>query len=152
METKILEDKQEPLLARRVLLVEVSFGGKTPSRLEMRKGLADGLKIDEQLTVIKSIDMQFGYKKANVTAHVYKSKKDLDAVEPKHIIKRHLPKGKKEAKPAEEKKQEAKPEEKKEEAPKAEEKKEEQPKEEQKSEEKKKEVKEEPKQEEAKAE
>ena len=110
MELKILEDKQKPLLARRELLVEVSFDNKTPSRLEMRKKLAENLKISEEIIIIKNIETQFGYRKANVIAHVYQNKKDLESVEPKHIKKRHLSKEEKkvEAKPAEKEKAEGK--------------------------------------------
>ncbi len=114
MELKVLEDNQKPLLARRELLVEISFDGKTPSRLVVRKQLADSLRLDEELIVIKSIETHFGYRKANVKAHVYHKKKDLEAAEPKHIMKRHLQKGaEKGGKPAEEKREQPKREEEK---------------------------------------
>ena len=101
MELKILEDNQKPLLSRREIVMEASFGGKTPSRQDMRKDIAANLKAKEELVIINNIDTEFGYRKAKVLVHVYKKKEDLEAVEPKYVMKRHEVKAKpKEAKPA----------------------------------------------------
>lgn len=140
MEINILEDNQKPLLSRREVLAEVSFDAQTPSRPEIRKALASKLKVNVELVIVTNIDTEFGYRKANVDAHVYKNKKDLEAVEPKYMLNRHAEKEKpveakpeaepeekpadepepaevKEEKPAEEAKETAEPEKQKEEKP-----------------------------------
>ena len=101
MELKILEDNQKPLLSRRELMFEASFDAKTHSRQDFRKSIAENLKANEELVIIKNIDTEFGYRMAKVLVHVYKNKADIEAVEPKYVMKRHEPKEeKKEAAPA----------------------------------------------------
>lgn len=77
-------------------MVEASFEGKTPSRQEFRKEIAANLKAKEELVIIKNINTEFGYRMAKVLVHVYKKKEDIEAVEPKYVMKRHEVKEKKE--------------------------------------------------------
>lgn len=99
MELKILEDNQKPLLSRREVLLELTFEGKTPARLELRKKFADKLKVNEELVVVKNVYTQFGERKAKAHVNVYNNKEDLEKIEPKYVLNRHAPKEKKE-KPA----------------------------------------------------
>lgn len=106
----------------------VIFEGATPSNEQLAQNLASQLKVDASVVKMKNIYTGFGERQAEFLAFVYKSKADLDKVEPKP--KKQLDKEQKkaeaakkaaeEAKPAEAPKEEAKPEEKKEEAPKEE--------------------------------
>ncbi|ENO11846.1 ribosomal protein S24E [Thermoplasmatales archaeon SCGC AB-539-C06] len=142
MGIKIIEKKENPLLARTKILAEISFEKATPSNDEVKKQIASEVKADENLVVVKNIYTQYGSTSAKVTAFVYNSKEDLEKIEPKPkkeekkpgeqpAEKAEAPKKtpKEEAKPAEAPKGEAKEEapakeEKKEEAKPAEEKKE----------------------------
>lgn len=156
---KILEDKENKLLNRKEVLVEIEFSGKTPSNNEVKKELVKHFKTDEKLVIIEKIDQEFGLNKGKVHAKIYKSEKDVEKIEFIEEAKEKQ-EGKVEEKPteqkSEEKKEEKKPEEKPKEEPKKEEVKEEKPKEEesgetkQKEEERKEEGKEERKEQETK--
>jgi len=151
MKIEIKEKKENPLLSRTEVSGTVSFDGATPSNAQVAQGIASQIKVEPSVVKMRKIRNTLGSHQADFTAFVYKSKEELDRIEPKP--KKQLEKEKKaaeakkaeKAKPAEapkeeakeekkeavpEKKEEAKPEEKKE-APK-EEKKEEAPKEEKK--------------------
>ncbi|MBW3005101.1 hypothetical protein KY310_04685 [Candidatus Woesearchaeota archaeon] len=139
MKLEIKNKKENPLLSRIEVSGTVTFEGATPSNEQMAQSIASQLKADASVVKMKKIHTNMGSHQAVFTAFVYKSKEELDKIEPKP--KKQLEKEQKkaeaakkaaeEAKPAEAPKEEAKPEEKKEEAPK-EEKKEEAPKEEKK--------------------
>tara|TARA_Y100000296_G_C5151666_1_gene246749 strand:+ start:730 stop:1104 length:375 start_codon:yes stop_codon:yes gene_type:complete len=120
MNITITKQTESPLLSRKRIISEVSFKGKTPSRLELKKELASKLKTKQELIEIRHIYGKFGEEKAKLIAHVYEDEKVMKALVHK----------KKEKEVKEEKKPEA-------EAPKAEVKKEEPKKEEKKPEVKK---------------
>lgn len=119
MEVKIIEQKEQPILSRKELTAEISFTGKTPSNEEVRKKVAEALKVKEELVAVRNIYTEFGLTKAKVNACVYENKEKLDSIEPKKKEKAK-PGGEKKEEKAEEKpkqeakKEEAKPEEKKE--------------------------------------
>ena len=89
MEINVLEDKEKPLLLRRELIADVVFESRTPSRDEIRKELAGKVKVNEELVIVTQINTEFGHRKAIVGAHIYKSKKDLESIEPNYLLKRH---------------------------------------------------------------
>ena len=102
MDVKIIEKVENKLLKR----VEVKFSinhktGATPSRLDVRNTLAAKLSKDTKLVVIPKIESRYGFGESKGIAHVYKSEKDLLAIEPKYVLKRFEEK-KVEVKPAEE--------------------------------------------------
>lgn len=97
MDIKILDEKNAPLLKRKVFNLEVCFSGKTPAKQEVRSSVASMLKVSEELVCIKSIIQEFGEEKAEITAHVYKELGDLRDVEEIKKLKRAKTKhGKKE--------------------------------------------------------
>jgi ribosomal protein S24E len=96
MDMRIVEDKKELLFSRRHVVAEIEFGeGKTPSRIEIRKTLANHVKADDKLTSIRKVETAYGFRKAKIEAYVYAKDEDMKKMEPKHIVKRHLPKEKK---------------------------------------------------------
>ena len=104
MEMKISNKVAQPLLSRTELVGTISFDAATPSRSDVRKKLAESLKSDESLIMVRDIATAFGSKSANITAHVYKSKEDLAKFESKTVLQRHLPKKEEDNKEAAEKK------------------------------------------------
>ncbi len=101
MDITIKSERMEPLLSRRCVIADVSYTGVTPSRLELRKKLAEFLKAPENLVIVNHIRNADGYTRAVVTVHLYTEEKDIQ-LEPKHIIERHSPERKKRAKEAKE--------------------------------------------------
>ena len=135
MKLEIKTKKENPLLSRIEISGTLEFDKATPSNDQVAQSIASQLKVDASLIKMKHIYTGFGERQAKFSAFVYKTKEDLDKIEPKP--KKQVEKEKKaaeaakkaaeeakapkeEAKPAEapaEKPAEAKPEEKKEEAP-----------------------------------
>lgn len=107
----IIEHKKEnTLLSRTELKIDLTYEGATPSRMELRKKIAAHIGAAEELVVIKKVDVSYGFQKAVVTAYVYKTKQELDKLEPPYLLTRCLPKEERAKKAA------AKPKEAKEEA------------------------------------
>jgi ribosomal protein S24E len=130
MDLKIIEKKEEPLLSRTKIVSEMNFEAATPSSKEVKSKIASLLNADEKLIVVKNIYTDFGFKKADVSAYLYKDEKEMGIIEikPKKAEAKEKKAETKEEKPqAKEEKQkeskEEKPQEKKAEAkPKAQEK------------------------------
>ena len=129
MKLEIKNKKENPLLSRIEVSGVLTFVGVTPSNEQVAQSIASQLKVDVSVVKMQHIYTVFGEQQAEFTALVYKTKADLDKIEPKPKKQRE-----KEAKAVEDKKkaeeeakapkeeapkEEAKPEEKKE-APKAE--------------------------------
>lgn len=117
---KILTDKQNPLLNRREVTLELEYiGQKTPSKVDVIKQAAGLLKTKEDLIYIDEIKSSYGIAKGSASLYIYNNKENLDKI---HFIKRKKilkaqreksladRKAAKEAKPAEAPKAEAKPE------------------------------------------
>lgn len=119
MKVEIIEKTENPLFKR----IEVKFkadhaGGPTPKRLDARAQLAAQLGVAEELIVIEKLASTHGRQVASGIARVYRSREQLEGLEPKFLLKRGMPKeAKAEAKPEEKPKVE-KPPEKKVEGPK----------------------------------
>lgn len=81
MELKIVEEKNNPLLNRKEVVVDSVFSGKTPAKEETKKELAKLLKTDEKLLSLQSINQEYGSNKARLSAYVYNTSKDLESME-----------------------------------------------------------------------
>lgn len=108
MELKIINKKEDPLLSRTRVELEIIFGKATPSREEIKSKLGKDLGKDEKLIVVKGIYTEYGLKKAKNLSYVYENEEALNRIE----VEKKEKTGKKEAKPE---KAEEKPEAKKEE-------------------------------------
>jgi len=125
VQIKIVANNEKPLLSKKELEAEIAFSTGTPSRTELKKQLATGLKLDQELIVIRKIQQIFGDRKAKLFANIYNTKEDMQKHESKVLLQKGQPKEKKEGEAPKEapkkeekpKKEEAKP---KEEAPKKE--------------------------------
>ena len=101
MEIEIVEKKDNPLFQR----VEIKFkadhsGEPTPKRLDVRAKLAAQLGVPEELVVIEKLASTYGRQVASGIARAYRSKEQLEGIEPKYLLRRGMPK---EAKPEVEK-------------------------------------------------
>jgi small subunit ribosomal protein S24e len=93
METKILSEKENPLLKRKEVDFQVDHSqtGNTPSRLEVRKAVATALKKDADLVFVKKMKTKTGSHIAVGLANVYDSVEQARLIEPKYIFKRNAP-------------------------------------------------------------
>lgn len=92
MELEIKKERETPLLSRKRFTFEVSYKGATPSRKDIRDKVADKVKANKELTVIRHVYTRYGTEQAKVIAHVYDKKEELDRLEDKKMMKKHAPK------------------------------------------------------------
>lgn len=116
---EITEKKEHSLLSRTEIIAKDSYTGATPSRDSIKERLANTLKANKELIVIKHIYPKFGFGTAKIIAYLYSNKKDMERIEPEYAFKKGLPREKKEEKKqdkpkTDEKKEEVKPEQEKE--------------------------------------
>lgn len=109
MKVEIVEKAENPLLERTEIKFKVDHaGGPTPKRLEVRAQLAALLGVTEELLVIDKLASTHGRQIVSGIARTYSSREQLEQLEPKHLLKRGLPKeAKPEEKPPEQKPKEA---------------------------------------------
>jgi small subunit ribosomal protein S24e len=87
MKITLIEQKEAPLLMRKRIHFEVdNEKQKTPSEPEIKKAVAENLKVNEETVAIRHVYQKFGIAKAKVIAHVYKNPEDLKRIE--HIKKK----------------------------------------------------------------
>ena len=92
MHITVTERKENPILSRQDVRLDIAFEQQTPSRLELRKELAKNLKADEACLVITQVTTTFGFRTAKGTAHLYKDAESLARHEPTYIKARNGPK------------------------------------------------------------
>jgi len=102
MKIKVTSQQYNPLLKRKEIIFEVKHEETkgTPSRIEIRKKLAETLKTNIELLYIKKVETKTGTMLAAGEANLYDSPEQVKLVEPEHIITRNMPP----EKPTEEKK------------------------------------------------
>ncbi len=113
---------ENPLFKREVVKIELEHpAATTPNRKTVLAVAVKELNTKPELVMLNKIQTVYGTAKSIITVHAYKNRKDLEANEPKYLIKRNSFKEeeKKEEKPApaapaevpkeEEKKEESKP-------------------------------------------
>jgi len=94
MEIKITQQQYNPLLKRREIAFQVEHTQtkSTPTRLEIRKSLAEMLKTNPEAVYVKRIVTKAGTMLATGEANAYDSVEQAKLVEPKYIIARNMPK------------------------------------------------------------
>lgn len=91
MEIKIVSEKENPLLKRKEICFQIEHAQTgTPSRMEVRKAVANILKTDIDLVYVKKFETKTGAFTAVGTANVYDSGEQAKFVEPEYIIKRNV--------------------------------------------------------------
>jgi small subunit ribosomal protein S24e len=93
MEVKVTSEKQNPMLKRKEVSFQVEHGetGSTPTRVEVRKGVAVATKTNENLVFVKKFETKTGTLTAFGTANIYDTIEQAKLVEPEYIIKRNIP-------------------------------------------------------------
>ena len=107
MKINVTSQQYNPLLKRKEITFEVRHEETkgTPSRLEIRKKLAETLKANVELLYVKKMETKTGTMVAVGEANLYDSPEQVKLVEAEHIIARNVPPGKPPEKPSEEKKE-----------------------------------------------
>jgi len=115
MEINIDNKRNNPLLNRtEIHFTVIHKGEKTPDRELVRTELAEKLNAKKENVVVNYINPSFGLSESIGYAKVYDSKKGMEELERKYVLKRNTPGGAKKEKPAKQEKPAEKPEEEKE--------------------------------------
>lgn len=93
MEVKVVSARDNPLLKRKEVQFRVEHGpaGKTPGRLEVKRAIADALRVEAELVFVERMRTLTGTNTAMGVANVYASMEQARLVEAEYIVKRNLP-------------------------------------------------------------
>lgn len=80
MQTKILEEKENPLFNRKEIKIEIE-SEVTPSHAEVKKLIAEEFKTDADKIKINKIESKFGVRKFIIYTSIYNSKEDKENFE-----------------------------------------------------------------------
>ena len=96
MEVKVVSEKQNLMLKRKEVNFQVEHGetGSTPTRKEIRKGVAVATKTNESLVFVKKFETKTGTLTAFGTANIYDTVEQAKLIEPEYIISRNIPEDK----------------------------------------------------------
>jgi small subunit ribosomal protein S24e len=96
MEVKVVSEKQNPMLKRKEVSFQIDHGetGSTPTRVEVRKGVAAATKTNENLVFVKKFETKTGTLTAFGTANIYDTVEQAKLIEPEYIISRNIPEDK----------------------------------------------------------
>jgi small subunit ribosomal protein S24e len=81
MALKIISEKNNELLKRKDLVLEVDYTGATPSKKEIKKQISSKINVDEKLIILKIVKGKYGTQKVKVSAIAYNSDKDMREIE-----------------------------------------------------------------------
>jgi len=99
MKVEIIHKHRNELLKRNELRFSVDHGSSgTPSRIEVRKKLADTLNVEVERVYLRKVETRTGGMIAIGEANIYDSVEQAKYVEPEYIVLRNTPKSEKEEK------------------------------------------------------
>ncbi len=102
MKVKVIQEKENPLLGRKEMVLQITAGKVTPTFSEARDKIASAIKAKKDVVVVQSVKSKFGSRETIATAKVYSTNKRALEVEMKHkLVKNFEGKPKKESKPKE---------------------------------------------------
>ena len=106
MKINITSQQYNSILKRKEIVFEVKHEEKkgTPSRLEIRKKLAETLKTNIELLYVRRVETKTGTMLASGEANLHDSLEQVKLVEQEYIIARNSPAEKPAKEPTEEKK------------------------------------------------
>ena len=92
MEIKVISQRENQLLKRKEIRFQVKHDAvSTPMRLDVRRAVADALKVNVDLVFVKKFTTRPGMHTATGVANLYESLDQAKLVEPGYIIKRNVP-------------------------------------------------------------
>ncbi|MDD5337199.1 MAG: 30S ribosomal protein S24e [Candidatus ainarchaeum sp.] len=88
MDAKIISNKENGIIGRKEIHMEVSFEKNTPNRKELKQFLCSKVGANPDTAVLRSVETNFGIRALKALLHVYQSKEAALATEPRHILAR----------------------------------------------------------------
>ncbi len=90
MKLQIINDKENPLLERRELVVKILHEKATPPRKEVRSKLIAELNLDKDSTIVDRMLPKFGSREVIVFVKVYKTRERMLEIEDESKIKKNF--------------------------------------------------------------
>jgi len=92
MEIKVISEKENQLLKRKEIRFQVKHdAASTPPRPDIRRAVADALRVNVDLVFVKKFITRAGMHTAMGVANLYESLDQAKLVEPGYIVKRNVP-------------------------------------------------------------
>jgi ribosomal protein S24E len=88
MEMNITSDSNNKALDRREIEFSVVQDAATVDKGEIKKELCKRLNLNPDSTIINSLKQEFGVRRCSGMANSYRSKEEMERLEPAYIIKR----------------------------------------------------------------
>jgi len=92
MDIEITKKENEPLMKRTYFEGKIIFEGKTPSRLDIKKDVCHKVGSKDSMTVIRKINTDYGSERALFNGYAYDDEANMNKLENKSTLLRHLPK------------------------------------------------------------
>lgn len=89
MEIQILEEKDNPLLARKEIQLRIIQDAGSPKIADLRKKIAAQLSLDESLFVVQHVCAEYGMNESRCLLKAYSSEERLKAVEADHVLRKN---------------------------------------------------------------
>ena len=90
MDIKVVSERSNPLLGRTEYVFEVAHPeGPTPKRDDVRKLLAEVLKVPKDRLILERMRARFGMQRSRGVAHAYDTKESVMKVVREHILIRN---------------------------------------------------------------
>jgi len=87
---EIVEDKYNPLVKRRELIMVIHHVGKsTPMRINMRLAISEKYGVPIERVYVRNIKTEYGIGRSRARIHIYDTVERAKAFEPQHIIDRN---------------------------------------------------------------
>ncbi|MDW7732653.1 MAG: 30S ribosomal protein S24e [Methanolobus sp.] len=90
MDIKIIKEKNNALLNRRELNLDIGFDGATPSRDQVRGRIAAMLNVPLELVIIQKMDNEFGKQAVNAYVKIYENTERMKQIEADYVLKRNV--------------------------------------------------------------
>ena len=88
MDLNITSDSNNKALDRREIEFSVVQDSATANKDEIKRELCKRLNLDPDSTIINSLKQEFGVRRCAGSANSYRSKEEMERLEPAYIIKR----------------------------------------------------------------
>ena len=88
MEIVIKEEKENPLLSRVEMVVDILHNGATPRKIEVRDKIAALKNVDKLTVVVDRLVSKFGARESQAFVKIYKTREDLVKYENKTRLKK----------------------------------------------------------------
>ncbi|MBN2111371.1 MAG: 30S ribosomal protein S24e [Methanosarcinaceae archaeon] len=90
MDIRIIKEKNNAILNRRELNLDIGFKGATPSRDQVKGKIAAMLNVPLELVIIQKMEKEFGKQAVSAYVKVYENADRMKQIEADYVLKRNV--------------------------------------------------------------